>query len=436
MLPDGCGDTLATAIELMSDDGGALCQLPDPTADQRYFKFSGNKGDIVIIQTDAKPSADEFDTTYLDLVLTLVDDKDNQIAQNDDPPIRFTNDSQIWTVLPSTGTFYLRVEECSKVFGTAVCSPADQITTFDFAVGYTVVAKDPTENPDFTFEGTAANDTAATAQVSTYATNPNGGYYATRIVGDFSSATDVDVYSFDVPADYADPATTTDYPTATFMPIMWGTEGWGSTAPLGSLKLVDSADLTHSVALLDLANAGDPAGLDIAAPITLGHKYYLFVQRPAGATAGANDFYMVWTYDGRGNPLEQNETGNNAAAGAEALTDAMNPAFLAQYFVEGKLDTGDIDHFKFVVPTGAKSLAVSCGAQRSGSGVRGLTWTVVGVNGATATEAVGTDAFKNGIDVSGVAANTELTIRIDSAMAPDANVTSRFYRCGIAFSDQ
>lgn len=436
VLPDGCGDTLATAVELTPNDGqGAQCQLPDPTADVRVFKFAGLKGQIVNIQTDAKPTSAEFDPTYLDLVVTLVDSQDKQLAQNDDPPIRGTNDSTIYTVLPADGDYYIKVEECSKVFGTMSCSPADQILTFDFAIGVgTIDPAVPADNPNFTFEGAAANDTTATAQPVAFAKNTNGQYYISQIVGGFSAAADVDVYEVDVPADFSDPAGPESYPTATFMPLMWGTDAMGSTAPIGALRLVDSANLTKSVALLDYANAGDPVGLDIVAPITLGHTYYLFVQRPTGATAGANDFYFVWNYGGTSNPLEQDEAGNNAAAGAEALADAMNPNFLAQYFIEGDLDTGDVDHFSFTVPTGAKLLAVSCGAQRSGSGVRGLTWTVLNVNGATATEAVDTNAFKQDMDISGVAAGTNLTVRLDAKTAPDANVTSRFYRCGIALS--
>ena len=438
---DGCATTFETAQELTPNDGqGAQCQLPDPLVSERWFKFTGKAGDVVFLQTDAKPTSDETDPTYPDLVVTVYDDKKVQLARNDDPAQiagqPHVNDSELWTVLPKDGTYFLQVQECNAVFGTTSCSDATEITNYDFAIGVGIIAKDPAENPNFTFEAEPNNDTAG-ATPGLYAKGTNGNYYISQIYGGFSSATDVDVYKLDVPSDLV-ALTNGDHAVLGFSALPGGTDGNGSTAQLGAMRLVDADDLTNDYALLDLANAGDTAGLGLEPsipPTQLGKSYYLFVQRPANATAGANDFYIVWHYAFSSNPREADETGNDTPAGAEALTDVVPPNLVAQYFVEGDLSSAtDLDHYSFAVPAAAKKVSVFCGGQRSGSGVRDLKVEVL--NGATSvgstTEAVDKDAYLQSLTIpTGV---TSLTLKI-SGGTPDAKVTSRFYRCGIALAE-
>ncbi|APR76121.1 Hypothetical protein A7982_01468 [Minicystis rosea] len=438
---DGCGTTFETATELTPNDGqGAQCQLPDPLVSSRFFKFTGKKGDVLFVQTDAKPTSDETDPTYPDLVVTLFDDSKTQIARDDDPVqltvLPHVNDSELWTVLPKDGTFFIQVQECNAVFGEASCSDATQITNYDFAIGIGTIAKDPTENPNFTFEVEPNND-AANANPGLYAKGTNGNYYISQVYGGFSSTSDVDVYKLDLPSDLVAPMNG-DYAVLGFAPLPAGADGNGSTATIGKMSLVDAADLANDYAVLDLANAGDTAGVALepsVPPTQLGKSYYLIVERPSGATAGANDFYIVWHYAFTSNPRETDDTGNDTAAGAEALTDVMPDTLVAQYFVEGDLTSAtDVDHYSFNVPAAAKKVSVFCGGQRSGSGVRDLKVDVL--NGATSvgsiTETVDKDAYLQSLTIpTGV---TSLTLKI-SGGTPDAKVTSRFYRCGVALAD-
>lgn len=60
------------------------------------------------------------------------DENGNQIAENDDPIPRNSNDSEIVTVIPANGKYYLRAEECNawakrNNFPAGSCAPSDTI---------------------------------------------------------------------------------------------------------------------------------------------------------------------------------------------------------------------------------------------------------------------------------------------------------------------
>jgi len=82
-----------------------------PTGEVDYFTFEGKKGDAVLIDIFAQEKA--FEKTAIDTVMTLFDKDQKQIAENDDPTPRTTNDSAIFTILPADGTYYITVQECS-----------------------------------------------------------------------------------------------------------------------------------------------------------------------------------------------------------------------------------------------------------------------------------------------------------------------------------
>jgi hypothetical protein len=259
-------------------------------------------------------------------------------------------------------------------------------------------------------------------------------YYISEIYGAFDSATDVDVYSLTIPSDYTT-AMAGQRLVGYLDPFPTGTDGNGSTAKTGKMYLVDAADMTKHVAEID-ASLGKTIP-ELSPPITLGKQYYLFVERPAGATAGANDFYWFAHYVGGSNPLEST-TAHNTAATAQVLKNEMQSGSLAQYFVDGDISAAgtEADYYSLSLPSGAKSVTVVCGAQRSGSGLRGFKASIFKSDGTTplaATGSTGTEDAMTDLSLQDVPVGTAtgtVIVKVEAA-SQDPNVTSTFYRCGM-----
>jgi hypothetical protein len=423
-VPSICASSADKAQDISVADAAATdCDLPDPVNDANFFKFTGTKGEVVWISTTAKTGKDKFDTSFLDTVVTLYDAQMNQIARNDDPSPRYTNDAQLFTVLPANGDYFIEVQECNAVFGTQSCADAAAITTLT----YKIQIVDVQAGPDFTFDA-EPNDVSTMATAIGYSANPSGGYFLSTVHGTFGTATDVDVYSFSIPTDVT---VSQGRPLGNISPFPWGTDGDGATSSIGKIWIVDPADLAHHVAEVDVSVGMTPG--DLSVPLTFGKQYFLFVNRATGS-AGTNDFYF-FNHDGGGsNPVEAANATNGVATTPEVLTDLMdNPAFLATYFVDGDISaTGDVDFYELAIPAGGAKMSASCGAQRSGSGLRGLKMSLTQPNGtllsaaATTGETAATDATLSGISVAGM---TKVLLKVEAA-SQDSIVTSTFYRCG------
>ena len=57
----------------------------NPKNDYDYYKFTGTAEQALSILTEAKPNDDPYATGYADLVITLYDENEVRIAENDDP---------------------------------------------------------------------------------------------------------------------------------------------------------------------------------------------------------------------------------------------------------------------------------------------------------------------------------------------------------------
>jgi hypothetical protein len=418
-------DTMETATPITV--GTTKQASLDPAAtDLDWYSFDGTEGQAIFIATSAKSGVDPFDPTFLDLVISLHDSTGKQIALQDDPEPRTTNDPFLMTVLPTTGKYFLRVMECTawEKGGSANCAPAAAITNKNYAVLIDLL--------DFTKDGTVKeiepNDVADDATPITYSPNPNqptGVYYLSTLHGGFSAAADVDGFSFTLPADLAVDADSRA--VARFYPQPSGPEGNGSTATLSEVTIVAQADPTTVI-----AKANVPTGATLTVPLEIGTPYVIFYTRTA-APSGAYDFYFDLMGMGGGNPVETQETENDDLATAELLT-ASATAYGTSYFIEGDLGTGDVDHFSAAVPvTNADEVSVACGAERSGSGLRGLTATLLDGTGAqiaTATEAADKDLLISSVAVP--AGKSFLVLKLD-ATTQASDVTSSFYRCGVHF---
>jgi hypothetical protein len=432
--PDSFECAADIEIDDTTDGSKAVQSALDPVDTQNhYYKFTGTKGQALLILANGKPTEDPFGKQYPDLVATLFDADQNQIAENDDPSPRSSNNPEIFTVLPADGTYYLRIVECNgwEKGGAMNCAPAADIVQGDYIVDILPINTGTPGN----VADTEPNDAADQATALTYSLNAmTGNYYLTTLIGGFSSAKDVDVYSFTMPNDA--PAPSTGRRTGSFSSLVGGPSGNGSTTSLGELSIVDPATST-TIGKVDFSLGMTAADLNV--PLSTGVPYLLYVNHP-DTPAGANDFYYIFHGIGGSNPLETEKAGeNDMFAGAEALMAQANDDGSTSYFIEGDLLPAgtDVDHFKFAFPADmADTISIACGAERSGSGLRGLKATLLDDKGApiamgSAVETAEADLLISKLAINAVAGS--LAVKIEAAsQAPD--VTSAFYRCGIHFA--
>lgn len=400
-------------------------QLDPPESDLDWYKFEGTAGQVIQIIASAKPSTDPFAITFPDVVVTLFDANGTQLAEQDDPTPSNSNDPYLLTVLPSAGTYYLRVLECNvwDKGGAANCSDPAAITNPNYTL---YVGELAFTTPGEVKEAEPNND-AATASSITFApvANQTGHFYLTALHGTFESETDIDVYSLTVPANLAIDAGSRA--VVSFNPQPGGTDGNGSSTMPGEVYLTTKADPATIIAQVDVS-----LGANLGVPVTVGTDYLVFEKRVA-APSGAHDFYFDLPGVATGNPVEQSESANDLAATAEALTESTG-----SYYIEGNLTSiTDTDHFSVIVPPSeADTISVACTAQRSGSGLRGFTMAVLNgdgsaVSGATQTETANDDALIDAVATP--SGQTKLIVKL-TATSQDAAVSSTFYRCGIHFN--
>jgi len=412
-----------------------------PVGDVDYYKFTGTKGQavgLIVASQDLENAA--FDPTFPDTILTLLSADGTEIALNDDPDPRFSNDSSLFTLLPADGDYYVTVQECwtyknSHPENTAIgcADPEDKPNTAYQFFGYSI---EPTDS--VTRNEEKGND-AASATAMTYGQNTSGQYYISQVFGTFSSETDVDVFAFTPP----DQTVQNGRPTTYWDVMMPGMPGNGSTTTPGKMYITTAAD--PSVRLAEVDGKLTPS---LAPPLALGQDYLLFVEHP-GTAAGANDFYFLQHYVGSSNNLEAEgdaATGaNDTWAGAESLTaSTSSSATSTYYFFEGDLPPSgsgmDVDYVKFAVPAGMTQMKAGCVANYVGSGLTGLNIDLLQGDGTTslgtgtedATAATPTDAGVYSVAIP--AGTTELGLKVTAAS--QGPVLGKFYRCGVTMVAQ
>jgi len=405
--------------------------------DKDYFTFEGSAGAAIGILTDSKPQADEFDPLYPDLVITLKMKDANgnwvDIAQNDDPyPMpRSTNDSATYTILPESGTYCIEVTECNTLF-PGQCSPAADIVSGDF----TILAGALNETA-VGIQGEKSMEPSDAAGAIEYENIDMGAVYRSLGWGTFADAMDVDMFSFNVPANLKiDPGARAACHFDFFYP---GVAGNGSTAESKVLAyVVDAADPTVKIAQIDPniydAAMGPPEPMSLSAPCEPGKDYLFVMARAAGATAGSNDFYYFNHYAASANPVEVEP--NSDIAMPETLMAAAGVMEGASYFVDGDIEkSGDVDYFNITVPAMSTLLSVACGSERGGSSLRGFKVTPLGANDMPLAAGKGNlletptkQLF--GYDIPIPAGTTTLKIKVEATLASSTEMTSTYYRCG------
>ncbi|MEZ4294537.1 MAG: pre-peptidase C-terminal domain-containing protein [Polyangiaceae bacterium] len=446
--PTGDGnDSFAEAIEASVFEPGQNVTLDDLAAgtldpvatDQDYFKFTGVKGQALLLTTYAKTgpnSPDGFADGFPDLVLTLFNDKEEQIAQNDDPIPRNTQDSSLYTVLPADGTYYVKIEEFCQVLGAGAggCDDAyfDAIEDSDYWLG--IFKLDGAEDGTV-IEGTD-NDMPYSIADSEYVENSNGdGYFAIAIEGSFKGAMDEDVFNFTVPN--AIPVSQ-GRETAVFELYPTGVDGNGSDTATGLAWIEDEQG--NVIAQVDGTKLDPIDGYPMEAPLTFGQPYSLHVKSGGTPPNGGNSFYYLLHYRTGSNPLEMNDSGgmdNDTLANAEVLPTLQSAGGFDGGFIAGDITAGDVDYYVLEAqPAAGDNVFATCSAQRIGSGLRNLKITVIDADtgnalpGGTGTETINGPAT---LGDTGVPPGNATTIVLKVEATQDPVVTGTYYQCGVVF---
>jgi hypothetical protein len=411
-------------------------------------------GQAIVITTDAKPELDPFEAGYADLVITLYDANQNQIAENDDPVPRATQDSQLFTVLPATDTYYLRVSEFCLSWNpetTANCPAYTSLTNGSYTIA--VQALDPMTNS--LIEETEPNDGAATASTWEFEENMTAGQYFPSIAwGDFAAADGVDFYSFTPPANVALDSVAFGGYVGRFVADFWfypsGSGASGSLDDVGIVQLVDAATM-EVVAELDANLAMEAPDLTegniyaarLSTPLLAdGAKEYYLVVNKQGAQSGAGYFYFVWGGIGPSSPVEGDVDtdplgdGNDTPAVADSLLGQGDAADGFLYFVDGNLDTpGDVDFY--AVPNTAPAVLTSCKGASIGSGAS-LKLSLVEADGSLiAGGATKTESVAGGSDIPPVATPAgggAFFLKVEKVLQ-DPDVLSDHYSCVVVVGD-
>jgi hypothetical protein len=125
---DGDRNNELSEAQLLQYDSTAELVIA-PAGDVDYFRFNGTEGDLLLISTTAG------DPSELDTVVTYLDAQGNQIGFNDDfervgtiPP-----DSRLYIGVPSTGTFYISVQD-KRSWANDPNDPPEGGADFDYSI--------------------------------------------------------------------------------------------------------------------------------------------------------------------------------------------------------------------------------------------------------------------------------------------------------------
>jgi hypothetical protein len=249
----------------------------DPAGEQDWYFVDATGGDWVSFTTNANPDGD---ADALDTVLGVYDASLTRLAENDD--FVYPRDEGTWTTVdsqvlyrfPTTGRYYLRVEDRAAWAGeTPRGGP-----TFTYRVSAYLL--DPAE---FGLVADAETGDDAASAVNTMFSPYTGHDPVFEIgyaIGTFRDADDVDVFGVSIGAGEV----------FVVQPEPHGDRGHGSTSRIGALWLTDAAG---TMKLARVAPEEEPGVVSdpLVAAVSAG-TYLLWVEHPGGAT-GTNDFYAL-----------------------------------------------------------------------------------------------------------------------------------------------
>lgn len=421
----GDGSTIDSALQL--NDKQPLDDTLNPTGTVKWFKFDGKAGDLVLISTLTAQKNNPFDVDTIDTIVQLYDPQKQPYAFNDDALARQDNDSELWTMLATTGTYYVQVSECATYLAAnpglvgSCADPVDKAAA-DFKIFLQNFSLAPSATVVHEVE---PNDKTTQPTKIVYEKAASGAYYLDILYGKLAATGDIDWFSFNLPADTKVGAGSRAM--ADITGFTGGVTGDGSSLQDWQVVVVASDNPLQLLAKCDLITG------DLSMPVTLGKTYYAAFSH-AKAKTTANDFYIASHAGISSNALEQNEVGNNLLGGAEKLVvSATKP----NYYIAGDLINAakDIDHFSMQVPLNTTKFSVYCAAASSGSGLVGLQVNMLQTTGAAIGGGTGVESGKI-LEVKDVAVpfGTKTVVLRLSAAAQAPDVSGAYYQCGVAFA--
>jgi hypothetical protein len=391
--------------EAITTDGTAVTDAIEAPEDVDFWTFEGTAGEWIAINTTANEMDDPM---MVDTVITLYDSSRTQIAENDDGVPRANTDSEIVIRLPSTGTYYVEVQEFSAWNTEDDIEPEGR-----GAYTYSLAILELTAGGAIQIDAEPGDDAASAAPLTFGGMSSNIAF----VLGALDDATDVDVFSFTMPAAVGGLLGVDVMPG--------GIEGYGSTRLPARIWVTNAAG-TDVIARIE------PRGMqqaDLSPALVAGTPYLLWVDA-GGGSAGTNDHYVLKALVGADNPAEPTAS-NDVYTAASPITTAENEGILRGFVLATLPTTDDVDFFSFDVPAG-RQINVFCGSQSSGSGLRGVSARLFGSDGTTML-GMSTETATEGVAITAItppAAGTYYFRVGATSTAPD--VSSRFVRCGVA----
>ncbi|WP_437673529.1 hypothetical protein [Sorangium sp. So ce131] len=425
-----CANALRLPLDALgARTKGATLEL---NGEEDYYLFRGRKGQAVYLDINTVGSGGRRDE-HIDTVMTLFSADGTQIAENNDSIEFFDLESTLFTILPETGEYCIRIADCFAFYERPEnhCSglPGRSVTGYDLTLVALVDGPGDHETRDH-----ESSDESSSATPIGYL-KADEKYSLSAIWGTFRDPEDVDVFSFTVPEDFEKDIPGTRM-SADFYIMPSGPQGSGSTAPTGKVSIVDPDAPDVPLAEVDAASS-----THLAAPIELGKKYWLFVRRESGAV-GENDFYMITHYASAGPllELEQGAGENNTVGTAQPLAlGSVSPESPIRNIarVEGDLvgPPEEVDIFRVDVPPGMGWVSAMCEVRHLGSGLRGFEMSLLTEGGgllaplATSMEEPHEPTRIRETQLQG-ARSVLLKVQAESQ---DPAVKSSYYHCSVNF---
>jgi hypothetical protein len=442
-------DTPETASCLLFDQKVPGLLDPTPT-DVDYYSFQGTKGDAIILVATSTGEFKRGRLTLLDAAkdpianaavelkfATYYDPRNFEVfwsSVSDFDNYPWNDSNTIETVLPETGTYYVKLTDCNTSNDCGNWgAPLNASSPYSLEL-HRIASYDPGSHK-FNFEtgGTVTdqtNDSAtsgSTVSITKFPTDmqspPVGA--SSIFYGNFDSPSDVDVFKFKVPLDAA--MDFKDGYVADFRPVAAGTSGNGSTSPIGALTILDASGVSI-LASVDVSKAEAPQLRVLLKPDT---EYYLKVEQQPGGPTGSNNFYFIHFYAEVAEFIEESAMTNTTVTTPQDLGDFDSQYFWHHAEVWGDLGAGTTDYYQFNFPPDAH-IEVVCSAERIGSGLRGLKLSAfkssagnVPIDAPSTDGPTKLDARITGTGATGV---TSVIFSV-SATSMDPVNPSTYYRC-------
>jgi hypothetical protein len=390
--------TFETATMVTPHETMTTAEVIQPAGDVDYFQFSGTAGQWIIIYT----GSDETAMPRVDTVVTLYDSARTQIAENDG-----NVDSEIIIRLPTTGTYYVRVQDFSTFMPATPPAPRGG-PTLAYQLG---IEELTSSDPRILIDAEPGDDAASATDVDIFAR-------LGVVLGQIDDATDVDVFRIYNTSSMTAPE------SLNILVMPPGPMGYGATRTAGRIWITDPGGNIVARRSIDAMTDG------IAPALTMGGgaQHLIWVEAPSGAL-GANDHYVVKVIYGAENTPEA-ATPNETLATAQIVMlvpDEMGTA--ERYFALPRLPAGDVDYFGFDVVAN-RQLTVVCGSRTAGSGIMGLTVSVRDSADAELGMDVETETEFALVEDLMLPSAGRYYVRL-SATGMDPEVTGDWIRCGI-----